>query len=265
MYDRRADLRSMLIDTHSHLYADQFKEDQKDVIQRLQDSDVGHVVLPNIDVNSIEALLELVDKDNNVFLPMMGLHPCSVGDDYKTQLETIYRYFISSSPVAVGEIGLDFHWDMTYKKQQIEALHTQMVWAEEHNLPVALHTRKATWETLEVVKRYPDVTGIFHCFGDGIEEAEAIIDAGYLLGIGGVVTFKNSGLSEVLKNIDLKHIVLETDSPYLAPTPHRGKRNESSYVRLVADKLAQVKGISYNEVAEKTTENARRLFGIRVE
>ena len=255
----------MLIDTHSHLYADQFTEDQKEVIRRLQDNDVGHVVLPNIDVDSIEALLELVDKDKNVFLPMMGLHPCSVSKDYKIQLETIYNYFVTTNPVAVGEIGLDFHWDTTYKKEQIDALHTQMVWAEEDNLPVALHTRKATWETLEIVKRYPDVTGIFHCFGDGIEEAEAIIDAGYLLGIGGVLTFKNSGLTEVLKNIDLKHIVLETDSPYLAPTPYRGKRNESSYVRFVADKLAQVKGISLTEVADITTENARRLFGIRME
>ncbi|MCB9260869.1 MAG: TatD family hydrolase [Flavobacteriales bacterium] len=254
-----------MIDTHSHLYLPEFNEDWDEVMARLMLANVEKVLLPNVDVESIEWMKTTVSKAPNVFKPMMGLHPCSVKKETFTKdLEAIKNELFSGNYIAVGEIGMDLYWDKTTKDIQEEALKMQCFWANELRIPVALHTRNATKEVVEIVKQLnlEDLTGVFHCFGDGVEEAHQIIDLGFKLGIGGVLTFKNSGLDKVLEKIDLEHLVLETDSPYLAPAPHRGKRNESSYTFLVAQRLADVKQVNLNEVAEITTKNAQELFKI---
>jgi TatD DNase family protein len=253
-----------MIDTHSHLYTSDFKEDFEDVLERIRLNRVEQILLPNIDSASINDMHQLVNKDPSLFIPMMGLHPCSVNEDsYNDEIAIVEKWLKSDQKyVAIGEIGMDLHWDKTTKSIQEKALIHQLELASEYTLPVALHTRNATQEVIEIIKDRPklNLSGVFHCFGDGIKEAEQIIELGFSMGIGGVVTFKNSGLDTTLKSIDLKHILLETDSPYLAPVPFRGKRNESSYILHIAQKIAQVKEVALSEVIEETTKNAIKLF-----
>ncbi|HTB99304.1 MAG TPA: TatD family hydrolase [Ferruginibacter sp.] len=251
-----------LIDTHCHLYSEEFKADLDMVIQRAESEGVKRFYLPSIDSESIESMLVLGKKFPEKCIPMMGLHPCYVKENYLDELSIIKKWLSIQKFAAVGEIGLDFYWDKTFVKQQEQAFRTQIELSLEYNLPVVLHTRDAMQETIDIIKEYipRGIKGIFHCFGGTYENAIEIINAGFYLGIGGVLTYKKSGLSQVLEKIDLRHIVLETDAPYLAPVPFRGKRNESCYLKYIAAKLAEVKNTSVEEVAQITTSNAEKIF-----
>ncbi len=254
----------ILIDTHTHLYTEEFDTDRNAVMQRALDNGIEKFLLPNIDLNSIEPMQQLCNQYPNNCFPMMGLHPTSIDANYKSTLASIKKHLHSNKYIAIGEIGIDLYWDKTYADEQKTALLEQFQWAIDYNLPVVIHSRDSFNEIIEVIKEFnnPKLHGVFHCFTGTEKIANQIINLGFLLGIGGVLTFKNSGLANQIKNIDIKNIILETDSPYLTPTPYRGKRNESSYVKLVAEKLAQVKNINLNEVANITTENAKQLFNI---
>lgn len=256
-------MKMQLIDTHTHLYVKTFKGDIAQVIDRAEREGVGRFYLPAIDSEEIPALLELEQKYPGKCIAMMGLHPCSVKDNYREEL-TIVQDWLGKRPfAAVGEIGLDYYWDKTHVAEQKQAFHEQMEWALHYKLPIVIHSRESMEDCIAMVQEHQrgDLKGIFHCFTGDRESAAKIIDAGFYLGIGGVLTYKNSGLGEVLKDIPMQHLVLETDSPYLTPVPFRGKRNESSYIKYVAEKLAEVKGISKEEVARITTENAQKIFG----
>ncbi|RYY83438.1 MAG: TatD family deoxyribonuclease [Chitinophagaceae bacterium] len=248
-----------LIDTHAHLYLPEFRERWPDLLERARVAGVGEILLPAIDSETHGAVLEL-EAAHPECRAMMGLHPCSVGENFQEELEMVRRYFEERRFVAVGEIGLDFYWDKTFTEQQYEAFHQQIALALEYGVPIAVHSRAATAEAIEVVRQYPGLRGVFHCFGGTIEEAETLIGLGFYLGIGGVLTFKNAGLDKVVAATGLDRLVLETDAPYLAPVPFRGKRNEPSYLRPIAEKLAEVTGKTLLEVAEATTANARALF-----
>ncbi|MBN8837291.1 MAG: TatD family hydrolase [Sphingobacteriia bacterium] len=252
-----------LIDTHSHLYTSDFNNDINDVLVRAVENGVQKILLPAIDAETHEQMLALESRYPAVCRAMMGLHPCSVKDNWKEELVIVEKYLQQRKFIAIGEIGLDFYWDTAFSVQQYEAFNIQMQWAMERKLPIVVHTRNAMQETIEAVQPFArkGLRGIFHCFGDDVETAHKIIDMGFLLGIGGVLTYKKSGLAETLKHIDLKHLVLETDAPYLTPVPYRGKRNESVYLKIIAEQLASVKNISIEEVQKGTTSNAEKLFG----
>ena len=252
----------MIIDTHSHLYLEEFNSDIEEVILRSKQNGVEKIYLPAIDSQTTQQLIQLEIKYPAYCIAMMGLHPCYVKENYKSELEKVASLLQQRKFAAIGECGLDFYWDKTFVKEQYEALEQQIAWALKYQLPIVLHTRNATQETIDVIKKYSDkgLKGIFHCFGGSADEANQIIEMGFYLGIGGVVTYKNAGLDKVLNGIDLKHMVLETDSPYLTPVPHRGKRNETSYLKIIAEKIAEIKNCSYEEVANTTTQNALSLF-----
>lgn len=251
------------IDTHAHLYDKKFKPDWNELVDRMNDSAIERVYLPNIDHTSIEPMFEIELKDEKRFIPMMGLHPCSVKKDFEKELYIMEEWLNKRKFSAVGEIGLDLHWDKTFFEQQKEAFIIQINWAKKFKIPIAIHTRSSTDEALEILESHKDenLKGVFHCFGGTELQAERIQKLDFLMGIGGVVTYKNGGLDKVLPNVDLKHLILETDAPYLSPVPHRGKRNESSYIPVIAKKIADIKGLTIKEVAEKTTQNAKTLFG----
>ncbi len=254
----------MIIDTHCHLYLPAFETDIETVIENAKKNDVAKFFLPAIDSSTHNQMIALEEKYAGSCFSMIGLHPCSVKENYKNELLEIESWLDKRKFYAIGECGLDFHWDKTFVKEQYAALEQQIEWSIQYNLPIILHTRNATQETIDVFKNHTTkgLKGIFHCFGGSIEEANQIIDMGFYLGIGGVVTYKNSGLDNVLKDIDLKYIVLETDAPYLTPLPFRGTRNESAYLKNIAEKIATIKNCSYEEVAKITTENAMKIFGI---
>jgi TatD DNase family protein len=251
-----------IIDTHCHLYLDEFKNDIDAVIERAEQKGVGKFYLPAIDSEVTAQMLDL-EKKYPACSAMMGLHPCSVKANFKDELKLVEQWLNERSFAAVGEIGLDFYWDTTFANEQYEAFRIQMQWALERNMPIVIHTRNAMNEAIEAVKPFADkgLRGIFHCFSGNDEQAQKIIDMSFLLGIGGVVTYKNSGLQPVIEKISLDHFVLETDAPYLTPVPYRGKRNESSYLEFVVTKIAEIKKISEEEVANATTGNAEKIFG----
>lgn len=252
-----------LIDSHTHLYSKEFEKDFEQVLQRARNAGVARFYLPGIDSEVIEDMLKLEALYPGEFFPMMGLHPCSVKENYLGELQIIEKYLSERKFVAVGEIGLDFYWDTTFKEQQFDAFNKQMEMALQYRSPIVIHTRNAMKETIEAVKPFAErgLRGIFHCFGDTADTAKQIIDLDFYLGIGGVLTYKNANLGETLKDIPLDRIVLETDAPYLSPVPFRGKRNESSYLTFIAEKLATVKNVSVEEVAEITSANAEKIFG----
>jgi TatD DNase family protein len=252
----------MIVDTHSHLYEESFLPDWDEVVVRCNAAGVKKVLLPNVDSSTLQLLKDTVAKDPQMFVPMMGLHPCSVKENYLDELEMVKKLLFNEKYIAVGEIGMDLYWDKTFVQQQEEAFITQVSWANELALPISIHTRECTPIVINILKDkiVCNKKGVFHCFGGTFEEAKQIIEMGYCLGIGGVVTFKNSTLPEVLKQVGLDRLVLETDSPYLAPVPYRGKRNESSYTSLVALKLADIFGVSLAEVESITTANANSIF-----
>lgn len=251
------------VDTHTHLFTEQFNEDRSEVVNRAIDSGVTKLILPNIDLDSISAMHDLVAEFPTNCYPMMGLHPCSVNENWEEDLVVIKSHLDKGSYCAVGEIGIDLYWNKSTLDFQQKAFACQIEWAKEMKLPIAIHVREAFDETFEVIDTLndKDLTGVFHCFTGNVEQAQRILNyGGFKLGIGGVLTFKNSGLDKVISEIDLNHLILETDSPYLAPTPNRGKRNESDYITLIASKLAEVKNCSIESIAEITSRNAFDLF-----
>lgn len=253
----------MMIDTHTHLYSAEFDNDRTDIVKKAIDAGVSKFLLPNIDSNSINGLHGLVEQFPNNCYPMMGLHPCSVKDNWQEELTIAKAWLDKGGYCAVGEIGIDLYWDKSTLAIQQAAFRQQIGWAKEKKLPIVIHVREAFNETFEIVDELnsKELSGVFHCFSGNLEQAKHIINYGdFKLGIGGVATFKNGGLDMVLPHIDLKHLVLETDSPYLAPVPHRGKRNESSYLKLIANRIAEIKNVEVDEVIQVTTQNALSLF-----
>ena len=255
-------MQPILIDTHAHIYLPQFDDDRATIVSNAKAAGVTSIYLPAVDSSTHEAMLQ-TEAAYPFCKSMMGVHPCSVKEDYQKEIGIAKDHLMQRRFVAIGEIGLDFYWDTTFARQQYEAFHQQIELAITYNLPIVIHSRNAIDECIEVVAKYPAVRGIFHCFSGNLRQAENIMAMDFLLGIGGVVTFKNGGLDKVLPQIGLSHIVLETDAPYLAPVPHRGKRNEPAYTKLVAEKLASLLNLEVTEVAAATTENSKNLFGIK--
>ena len=254
----------MITDTHTHLYSDQFSEDRDAMVQRAKDAGVSRFFIPAIDSSYTESMFDLERTyPTDVFL-MMGLHPTSVKENYEEELAHVKKWIDQRNFYAIGEIGIDLYWDSSLLKQQQEAFRTQIRWAKEKKLPIVIHCRDAFDEIFEVLEteKSSDLFGIFHCFTGTFEQAKKAISYNMKLGIGGVVTFKNGKIDTFLNQIDLQHIVLETDAPYLAPTPNRGKRNESAYISLVAEKLASIYSVSLKEIVDITTQNSKDIFGV---
>lgn len=253
-----------MIDTHAHIYASEFDNDREQVVQRALAQGIDTILLPNIDLDSIEPMLATEAAYPQVCRSMMGLHPCYVDANVEQTLATIYSWFSKHSFIAVGEIGIDLYWDKTYKAEQEHAFITQLNWAKEMQLPVVIHTRDSIQETLALLEKEQDgsLRGVFHCFGGSVEEAKAINDLGFHLGLGGVSTFKNGGMDKVIPQLDMNSVILETDCPYLAPVPHRGKRNEPAYTQLVAHRIAELRELTIEQVDQITTMNAKALFKI---
>lgn len=251
-------------DTHCHLYLPEFDDDREAVVLRALESGVGRLFLPNVDSITAPLLMETTHRWPSTCFPMMGLHPTSVGPDFEKELARVEEWLNTERFYGIGETGIDLYWDKTHLEQQKESFRIQLEWACKRRLPVVIHVRESFRETIEVIIKsgLSGLKGIFHCFTGTPEEARTVIDLGFHLGIGGVSTFKNGGLDRVLPQIDPAHIVLETDSPYLAPTPHRGKRNEPSYLPLIAQRVAQLYGTTATHIAELTTENSKTLFGV---
>ena len=253
-----------MIDSHSHIYLKEFDNDRAEMLERAENEGVEKILLPAIDAETHKEMLELAARFPEKCRAMMGVHPCSVKENFTDELKIAENYLAGQKFIAVGEIGLDFYWDKTFTKQQYTAFHTQIEWALQYNIPIVIHSRDSIDECIDVVASHQkgQLKGVFHCFTGNLEQAKKIIDLGFYMGIGGVVTFKNSGLDKVVKEIDVQHLLLETDAPYLAPVPFRGKRNEPAYLKYVVEKLAAVKACSVAEMAEVTSQNARRLFGV---
>ena len=253
-----------MIDTHCHLYTKEFDEDIEAVMTRALDEGITRFYMPAIDAGCTKRMNTLEDKFPGHCFSMVGLHPCSVKENVEEELQHLKDLLNQRKFIGVGETGLDFFWNKTFIKEQYYALETQIELALQYNLPLILHTRKATQQTIDVIAKYKetDLKGIFHCFGGSLAEAKQIIDLNFSLGIGGVLTYKNAGIAELLEHVDMRYIVLETDAPYLAPVPMRGKRNESSYLKYVVEKLAFIKKISVEEAKEITSRNAEKIFGV---
>lgn len=252
-----------IIDTHSHLFVEDFNADRHEVMLRAREAGVEHIIMPNIDLASIEPMLQVCAEYPGYCFPTLGLHPTEVKETFRDDLTQMKAWLDTHSFVAIGEVGLDLYWDKTFKNEQIEALEAQINWAIERDLPLVIHSREAFAELYNVFLHYKDSTirGIFHSFTGTADEAQALLEfPGFMLGVNGVVTFKKSTLPEALREVPLSRIVVETDSPYLAPTPYRGKRNESSYVVRVVEKLAEIYGIAPKAVSEQTYQNARSIF-----
>lgn len=255
----------ILTDTHTHLYSKEFDEDRNTLIEKAINAGVTRFFLPNVDSETIPAMFQVVKQFPENCFPMIGLHPCSVNTHYQQEIHVMEYWLSKRSFVAIGEIGIDLYHDKTYFIQQQDAFRKQIEMAQKHNLPYVIHSRNSFDEVMEIVMEYANdyTKAVFHCFSGTVEQAQKVVDLGnFKLGIGGVVTFKNAGLDKVVEAIDLKHLVLETDAPYLAPMPYRGKRNEPDYLLLIAKKIAEIKNISMEEVAAITTQNSIDVFGI---
>ncbi len=250
------------IDTHTHLYAEEFSEDIGNVILRASEKKVNKLLLPDIDSSSRPKMLELKKRFPDNCFPMIGLHPTSVKEDYQSELQEIEKIISSEKFYGIGETGIDLYWDKTFLNEQIDSFTFQIELALKYELPVVIHSRKSLNEIFSILKKYSSkgLTGVFHCFPGNIREADQAVDMGFYLGIGGVVTYKNSSMAEVVKHIGVEHIILETDAPYLPPVPYRGKRNESSYIPIIAESIAQLKNLSIEDIAKSTTVNAEKLF-----
>ena len=258
-----------MIDTHCHIDDPQYAENLESFLADQQAGGVEAILVPGVDATSIKDVLEVCNRYPHYLFPALGLHPENVKEDWKIQLQTLKKAvderMQSTSPlIAIGEIGLDYHWDVTFKEQQQEALREQMRWAVQYNLPVMIHSRDATEDTLDILREFPTIKGVMHCFSGSHEVAKRVVEMGYYLGIGGVLTFKNCKLAEHLVGIPLERLVLETDAPYMAPVPHRGKRNESKWMWYVAERLAEVYQCSVEHINEVTTANAKALFVINL-
>nr|MBC7612491.1 TatD family hydrolase [Pseudopedobacter sp.] len=254
----------ILTDTHTHIYYETDEEKLTQQMQRCSDNGIYRFFLPNVNSASIPLVLDLGKRYPETCFPMLGLHPCDVKEDYEKELSQIYQAVQKEQVYAIGEIGMDLYWDKTFIKEQQHSFRTQIAWAKELDLPIVIHCRDAFEEVFEVLEDLKDekLRGIFHCFTGDLEQAHKAIQLNFYLGIGGVLTYKKAGLAEVIQDIDVKHLVLETDAPYLAPVPYRGKPNESAYLIHVAQKLADIKGMSLEQVAEITTANSIKAFGV---
>lgn len=250
------------IETHAHIYLEEFSQDLDHIVKSAITNGIDKIYMPAIDSSAIESMLAVESAYPNHCIAMMGLHPCYVKDNYKEEL-TIVEYWLSKRKfAAIGEIGLDFYWDKTFSAQQYEAFHLQMQWGLDYDLPIVIHTRNAMGETIDLVKPFAKkgLRGIFHCFSGSKESALEITGMGFHLGLGGVLTYKNAGVAEAIKDIPMEWLVLETDAPYLSPVPYRGKRNEPAYMIEVAKKLGEIKGIPLHEIGEITSNNAEGIF-----
>ncbi len=249
-------------DTHIHLYAEEFDSDRETLILEAIQEDVGHFYLPNIDSSSIDGMLRLEKQFPQNCFAMMGLHPCSVKENWKEEMKIVESWLEKRKFVAIGEMGIDLYWDKTFVEEQKEVFRQQILLANQYSLPVVIHSRDSFEMIYELLQERPKEgpCGIFHCFTGNADQAQRAIDLGFYLGIGGVLTFKNSGLDKVVENIDLRHLVLETDAPYLAPTPFRGKRNIPVYLKMIAEKLAMIHGKTLEEIGKITSENATKIF-----
>ena len=254
----------MFIDTHAHIYLSQFDDDLDEMMQRALKVGVGKILMPNIDVDTFDRLHAVEQQYPKHCFAMMGLHPCSVNGQYEKQLDQIKERLEAREYIAVGEIGLDLYWDKTYLAEQIEAFKIQTFWAHERKLPIVIHSRDSTSQLIEILEdlALPGLSGVFHCFSGNIEEGIRILDLGFYLGIGGVSTFKNGGLDLVLPEMPLDRLILETDAPYLAPHPYRGKRNESAYIPLIAERLGSLYNCELKVIEDTTTQNANFLFSL---
>ncbi|MDP3915300.1 MAG: TatD family hydrolase [Bacteroidota bacterium] len=254
----------MLIDTHSHIYSTDFIHDRDEIIQRAYSNDVRKIILPNIDSSSVKNLLDMVDNYPHICIPLMGLHPTSVNHDYQEELQVVEYWLKKRKFYGIGEIGIDLYWETSFLEEQTHAFRFQLNLAREYQLPVVIHVRDSFEQVYNVLLEEKDknLTGVFHSFSGTIEQAQLVIDLGFKIGVNGIITFKKSGLDEIISKIDPSNLLLETDSPYLTPVPFRGKRNESSYLVHIAQKIADLHQLTVGEIAKITTENARKLFGI---
>lgn len=252
------------IDTHAHIYADQFDPDRDEMLQRATENAVGKIFMPNIDHTSVDGMLNLEQRHPGLCYPMMGLHPCHVKKDFEQELYRVESWLAKRTFSAVGEMGTDLYWDKTFWDQQVEAFTIQVGLAKKYNLPIVVHCRESIDETIALAEKLQDgkLKGVFHCFTGSKEQAEKLLKLGFYLGIGGVATFKKGGMENVIPHIPMDRIVLETDSPYLAPTPHRGKRNEPAYISIIAQRVAELKNSNLGEVQAATTRNALNLFNL---
>jgi TatD DNase family protein len=253
-----------IIDTHSHVYLPEFDQDRETIVERADKAGIIRILMPAIDSTTHENMLKVEKHFAGKCMAMMGLHPCSVMEKYDVELGIIEQHLSKKKFVAIGETGLDFYWDLSFKDQQYEVFQQQISWALQYNIPVVIHSRNSIDECIEMIQKNQDgsLKGVFHCFSGSLQQAKKIMELGFYMGIGGVITFKNSGLDLVMKEAGLSNVILETDAPYLAPVPYRGKRNEPSYLNYVVDKLASVTTASVEEVSEITTANAQKLFSI---
>ncbi len=254
----------MFVDSHSHIYSSDFSLDRDEVITRALESGVERIVLPNIDSSSIKPLLDLTDTLPGLFFPLLGLHPTSVKEDFRKELLILEYWLGKRKFYGIGEIGIDLFWDKSFLEEQIEAFNTQIEWAKNRNLPIVIHVRDSFKEVMhELKKAYtPNLHGVFHSFTGTLEEAEQIIELGFKIGVNGIITFKNSDLGDTIQKIDPRHLLIETDSPWLAPVPHRGRRNECSYIVSVAAKIAELHSTTIENIAAITSWNAKVLFGL---
>lgn len=254
-------------DTHAHIYLEEFDKDRVEVIERSTRAGVTKILMPNIDHSSIDRMLDVESRYKEICIPMMGLHPCSVKKDFQRELYLIENWLNKKKFAAIGEIGTDLYWDSSHWDQQKDAFTIQVAWAKERKLPVAIHCRESLDQTIELIKPFTgqNFTGVFHCFSGTVKQAKEIIDMGFYLGIGGVSTYKNGGLDKTLPDLSLDNIVLETDSPYLAPVPYRGKRNEPSYVPMIAERVSTIMEFPVDEVLSKTTINSKKIFKLSYE
>ncbi|HRH64850.1 MAG TPA: TatD family hydrolase [Bacteroidia bacterium] len=254
----------ILTDTHTHLYSEEFDADREQLIREAIRQGVGRFFMPNIESSSIEGMLDLEKQFPGSCFPMMGLHPCSVKENWESELKIVEDWLAKRKFIAVGEMGIDLYWDKTFVEEQKEVFRRQVKLANHHKLPIVIHSRESFEMIYELLleSKKEEPYGIFHCFTGTADQAKRATELGFYLGIGGVLTFKNSGLDKVVENIDLRHLVLETDAPYLAPTPNRGKRNLPEYLLLVAEKLAQLQGKTVDEIAGITTDNSRKIFSV---
>ena len=255
----------MFTDSHTHLYLDAFKADRDQMIQRALDAGVRRMLLPNIDSTSMEALFSLTEQFPEHCLPMLGLHPTSVKENYLEELSIVEKTLQREGIIAIGETGIDLYWDTSYLKEQEEAFSTQIGWAMERDLPLVIHARDSFPEIFRVLDRSggPELRGVFHSFTGGMEELEQALSYDFMIGINGIVTFKNSGLGDIVKEIPTDRLLLETDAPFLAPVPYRGKRNESSYLVETASKVAEIHNLSMEEIARITSANAEQMFRLK--
>ncbi len=253
----------MFVDSHSHIYSADFSLDRDEVITRALEAGVERIVLPNIDSSSIKPLMDLTDTIPGLFFPLVGLHPTSVKEDFRKELQILEYWLGKRKFYGIGEIGIDLFWDKSFLEEQTEAFNTQLIWAKNRNFPVVIHVRESFNEVMEQLRKVhtPELKGVFHSFTGTLEQAEQVIELGFKIGINGIITFKNSDLGETIQKIDPRHLLIETDSPWLAPVPHRGRRNECSYVVTIAEKIAQLHNTSLSSIADITSKNAKELFG----